>query len=209
MISSRQLFAYTLIPVLVGWVCAAKPVDTEVAKKLPEFRSLVSKLSTNQTITTNEVDLLKWGVRSRDPAIISIVAWCDMLLKGKQPEIRRRLEELAPDLPELPRAFVQLRKTSHKIENMKGDQQAEAWRELIASSNPYLRIEAAKQLVKVDVSAGKASLYKLIKDPSTSVAAEARRTLERMGSSGLGPPVPFALDQSYAAVLSAIDQQRY
>ncbi len=80
---------------------------------------------------------------------------------------------------------------------------------LTTSKNSYLKVEAAKNLLNIDKSAGKKLLAKLAKETSnTQSSTEASRELlkiEKMEGKHTPEPLPYT-DERYETVLSIIEK---
>ena len=71
--------------------------------------------------------------------------------------------------------------------------------------NPYLRIEAAKEIYRIDAGKGLQFIRTLLADKSIIARGEAFRQLDMLGQSGDAEPVPMP-DEEYELLLSIIEK---
>jgi hypothetical protein len=87
-------------------------------------------------------------------------------------------------------------------------QRKERLEKLAASENPYLKVEAAKRLMKIDKVAGRKLLTKLaeasVNEQSITDASRELRRLEQSEGKIIKAPIPNA-DERYATVLAIIE----
>lgn len=75
----------------------------------------------------------------------------------------------------------------------------------LKESNPYLRIEAAKEIQRIDSKRGERILKKLLSDESIIVRGEAFRQLDKLGRAGDALP-ELMPDEEYELLLSIIEK---
>lgn len=75
----------------------------------------------------------------------------------------------------------------------------------LKDTNPYLRIEAAKEIYRIDAGKGLQFIRTLLADKSIIARGEAFRQLDMLGQSGDAEPVPMP-DEEYELLLSIIEK---
>jgi hypothetical protein len=95
--------------------------------------------------------------------------------------------------------------TKKKAEGKGSAQLIAAIEPLLKDPNPYLRVEAAKEVLKTNARNGEEALKTMLSDDSVIAKGEAFRQLHKRGKAGCSVPTPMA-DERYELLLSIIDK---
>ena len=189
----------------------AKPMDSEAAKGLPELKALVQLLRTGGAVAPSNIDKLRECLHSGDAVLVSIASWCVYKMGQQGDSLQRDMPKESDKLGDMASAFVTLAKESKSLRQLDQNQRKERLVRLTESKNSFLRVEAAKEVVKIDRVAGKKIMAKLVVDlgdpPSATQAIEASRQInkiEKMEGKMDGEPASHS-DELYETVLSVID----
>jgi hypothetical protein len=185
-----------------------KPPDAEAAKLFPTFRTIISKLQTNTVVEVSEIDFIKKAIATKDPVLVSLAAWCVLLIEPQDRQLDESLQRMEVQVEEMPRAFIKIAQAHQGLRRESLSKRKDQWKSLTRDANPYVRLEAVKQLIKVDASSGRTELDKLLADKSALVARHASSILKRLDPAvEHDRPIPFS-DERYEVVLSLVKSAR-
>ncbi len=94
--------------------------------------------------------------------------------------------------------------TMKKVQDGNRAQLTAALEPLLKEPNPYLRVEAAKEVLKINARKGEKILETMLSDDSAIVRGEAFRQFEKRGKASGYDPAPM-VDECYELLLSIID----
>jgi hypothetical protein len=180
-------------------------MDTEFSERLPVLKQAVSVIKSGNSLSVEQISLLRQSLNSNDPVLVSIAAWCVREAGAKGDVLRSELDSVPTTVGPMAQAFVALAKEEKSMRGKPIQQKSERLRAMVSGANPYLKVESAKMLLRIDKSEGKAVLEQLTREKAT--AQEAIRTMRNVDKvEGAKPrlPVPVS-DEKYALVLSIVE----
>ena len=195
---------FTLVMLLQIGAAAARPMDTLAAKELPRLQERVTRVQNGGTLNKAEIADLTAKLQADEPVLVALAAWT--LSNGNAPreETVKQLEKIEPSNYGVAGAFIKL-----AIARLKENDPAKLngrLKELGASDNPYLQVEAAKELAMADPAAAKAILEKAIANRTNPARNEARRALQILNPGSTPAPPDPEIEDPYIFVLSVLNR---
>lgn len=181
-------------------------MDGRAAQRLPEYRSLVQSIEGGKTLASQQIGSLREGLQSNDPVLTSIAAWCISKMGPEGDALRPLLNSIKTGDDSMTRAFLTLAETSGELRSASLADKIRRYTALAAESNPYLKVEAAKLLLKFDRKKGKEVLARQTRDNESVTRVSASRALRAVQmADGETPVLPMPSgDELYETVLSVI-----
>ena len=203
---STPVFIILGIMALLGSVLPvhAEPMDSEAAKNIPELKKLFFCVRDKGRLTDQNRLVVEANIASDDPVLVSLAVCIVAESKGDETNLCAKVEDILNKSRAMPQAFIQLMLAKKKTEGKSMSERMAALETLLREPNPYLRVEAAKALLKNDPQKGEDALRTLLSDNSIIAKGEAFRQLHRIGKDANAVPVPMP-DERYEFLLSIIE----
>jgi hypothetical protein len=201
---TRILLLTVVIGVLIGFDLSwGKPMDAEDAKLLPKLQQIVNEVRRNGLIRSQDAVYLKRCIETKNPVLTALSLWCARVSTSNIASLEDLLKDVKPQLQQMPLAFVTLYEELVPLREKGVDVTARKLLALSQSSNPYLRLESARELVKIDSALGRARLEELTNDSSSFVATYAAAIARKLGYSKAAlVPLPY---EEYSTVLTVLE----
>jgi HEAT repeat protein len=181
----------------------AKPMDAEAAKMIPALQRVLAVVQGGGELSDEDDRMLLACLEGGDPVLVSLAAYISGETKKERVAFRPRLEAaLGRTTADMPKAFLQLAVQNAKMDNGSDAQAHDTLNALVKDPNPYLRIQAAKEVLKRNGRDGKVALRSLLADESPVARGEAARQLKKLGEPEAAIPM---VDERYELVLSVIE----
>lgn len=186
-----------------GVTCAqAVPMTLEAAQQIPRMEKLVEKTRAKIPLSNAERAELYANVKSGDPVLSSLAAW----LLARDPSHREAnlkvLGEAEKDAIAVGAAFIKLAQL--RLTELSDQERLARLRKLIESDNPYIQVEAAREITELDPAAGLEAFKRLATDQAHPGRSEIVRQLRKLDPQTRLEPVPGPTDDMYAIVLDVI-----
>lgn len=182
-----------------------EPMDVEAAKKIPELKHVLFNVREKGRLTDQDRVVVEGNLASGDPVLVSLAACVVAESKEDETNLCAKAEDVLKTAEAMPQAFIRLMLTKKKAEGKSPAQRTAAIEPLLKEANPYLRVEAAKQLLKTDSRKGEETLKTLLSDDSIIAKGEAFRQLHKRGKAANAMPVPMP-DERYELLSSIIEK---
>jgi len=183
----------------------AKPMDTEAAKKIPELKAVLLKVRESGRLSSQDRAVVEANLAGGDPVLVSVATCVLAESKEEEANLCAKAEDTLKKAEAMPQAFIRLMLAKKRSEGKKTAERIAAIEPLLNDANPYLQVEAAKELSKNDVRKGEDALRTLVSGASPIAKGEAFRQLHKMGKAGNAVPVPMP-DERYELLLSIIEK---
>jgi hypothetical protein len=180
-------------------------MDTEAGKKLLELESTLAAVRLHGALSDTDRRAIEVNLSSGDPVLVSLAACIIAESKGEEANLCARAEGVLKSAEAMPQAFIRLMLTTKKVADKNPAQKTASIEPLLKDTNPYLRVEAAKQLLRTDPRKGEEALKTLLSDDSIIAKGEAFRHLHERGKAANAVPVPMP-DERYELLLSIIEK---
>lgn len=181
----------------------AKPMDVEAAKKIPELKRVLIDVREKGRLTDQDRLVVERNLASGDPVLVSLAACAVTEGKGKEANLCAKAEEVLRNVNGMPQAFIRLMLAKKRTEDKKASERIAVIELLLEDANPYLQVEAAKELFKNDARRGEDALKALLSADSPIARGEAFRQLHKIGKATNAVPAPMP-DERYELLLSII-----
>lgn len=200
-----KLYLVTCIFLGVLLYAQAKPMDTEAARELPNIEKiLVSVCSSGRLDSGEQKDIVAY-LSSSNGVIVSLGAWITAQSKDCETELCSVAESNVKIADLMAQAFIRLLLIKKKVSTVDSDKTVSSLELCLKDHNPYLRIESAKEIYRIDARKGMQFIRTLLADKSITARGEAFRQLEVLGQAGDAEPVPMP-DEEYELLLSIIEK---
>ena len=200
-----SVWAAVLLSAAYSAVVAAKPMDFEESKKIPRLKEILASVSSHGRINVSECRDIEKSLSCSNGVVVSLATWIVAQSKDSETNLYARIEANGVGGDLMSRAFARMSpiwKTARHDESRKNLAALESF---LKESNPYLRIEAAKEIQRIDSKRGERILKKLLSDESIIVRGEAFRQLDKLGRAGDALP-ELMPDEEYELLLSIIEK---
>lgn len=183
----------------------AEPMDVEAAKKIPELKHVLISVRQQGRLTDQDRLIVERNLASGDPVLVSLAACVVAESKEAETDLCVKAEGVLKEASAMPQAYIRLMLTKKKAEGKSSAQLTAAIEPLLKDPNPYLRVEAAKEVLKTNARNGEEALETMLSDDSVIAKGEAFRQLHKRGKAGSSVPTPMP-DERYELLLSIIDK---
>ena len=207
MITSGMLRLYLAASAFLGVLsfAYAKPMDTEAARELPNIEKILVSVCSSGRLDFSERKDIESYLSSSNGVIVSLAAWITAQSKDCETELCSVAESNAKIANLMARAFIRLLLIKKKASTGDSDKTVLSLESCLKEPNPYLRIEATKEIYKIDNRKGIRLFRTLLADESIFARGEAFRQLDMLGQAGDAEPVPMP-DEEYELLLSIIEK---
>src|SRR5207237_8411724 len=130
----------------------------------------------------------------------ALAAWPLSRSHAPRDQTIQQLEKIEPKTYGVSTAFVKMARA--RLDDKDPAKFALRLKELTKNENPYLQVEAAKELSSTDPSAAKPILEKVAGDSANPARNEARRALKSIDATTQVPPPDPIEDDAYEALLA-------
>lgn len=204
---ARQLLVFAMGSLCVAFLppLQAKPMDAQAAQKLLELRTVLDRVTENASLSDADRRVLHENLDSGDPVLVSLAAYVVGKSKGDESDLCAEAEVVLEKTQGMPDAFLRLMLAKKRTEDRKTSERIAAIEPLLRDANPYLRVEAARELAKSDARKGEDALRALLSEDSPILKGGAFRQLRRIGKAADAVPVPMP-DERYELLLSIIEK---
>lgn len=185
-------------------MAAARPMDTIAAKELPRLQEMVTLARNGGTLSKADITDLTAKLQADEPVLVSLAAWILSHDNAPREETLQQLEKIELSTYGVAAAFVKLgiaRLNEDDPETLNA-----RLKELGSNENPYLQVEAAKELAVKDPAAAKAILEKVASDPANPARNEIYRVLKLLNPGSTPAPGNPEIDDAYIFVLSVLNR---
>jgi hypothetical protein len=179
----------------------AMPMDMEAVRRLPAIEALVAKVKAGSTLTAADEEKLYAELQSADPVLSSLSVWA--LGETKNSKHARKISSARANLSGPAMAFATI--AMAKLLPDWPASKKERLKNFLSDENPYLRIEAARELVDFNAAAAVDALQKILNDSASPCQSAAALVLDKSGKSHIAV-VPIA-DDPYETVLDVLQPQ--
>ncbi len=200
----KQLFYSALIAGGFSMCAYAKPMDAKAAEKIPELRRIAMNIRNGGSLSQKDRIIIAQCIDSNDPVLLSASAWILGEEKGEDEGLSDKLKAVQQGkLDDMSFAFIRI--ALEKREAKKRGHQGVPSKGLQDDTNPYLRIETTRALLRRRHDEGMAALKKMQADerPLVKAAAENLSTDGPINSASGRVPM---LDERYELLLFAIQE---
>lgn len=201
-----KLYLVTCIFLGVLLYAQAKPMDAKAARELPNIEKiLVSVCSSGRLDSSERKDIESYLFSSSNGVIVSLAAWITTQSKDCETGLCACAESNAGRVDLMSQAFIRLLLIRKSVSTGDPSRMVPLLELCLKDTNPYLRIEAAKEIYKIDNRKGIRLFRTLLTDESIFARGEAFRQLDVLGQAGDAEPVPMP-DEEYELLLSIIEK---
>lgn len=183
----------------------AEPMDTEEGKKLPDIEEIVASVCSSGRLASIERNYVGKLFSSSNGVIVSLAAWITTQSKDCETGLCARAESNAGRVDLMSQAFIRLLLIRKSVSTGDPSRMVPLLELCLKDTNPYLRIEAAKEIFRIDARKGIQFIRTLLADKSIIARGEAFRQLDVLGQAGDAEPVPMP-DEEYELLLSIIEK---
>ena len=203
----RNMKHHLLVSLFLGiWLFAyAKPMDAKEAEKLPDIEEIVASVCSSGRLASIERNNVEKLFSSSNGVIVSLAAWITAQSKDCETGLCACAESNAGRVDRMSQAFVRLLLIRKSASSGDPNRMVHSLELCLKEPNPYLRIEAAKEIYRIDAGKGLQFIRTLLADKSIIARGEAFRQLDMLGQSGDAEPVPMP-DEEYELLLSIIEK---
>jgi hypothetical protein len=188
----------------------ALPMDGRAGKKLPDLKNVIATVtSTTATLSDQQRQVIVDDLADGDPVLVSLAAYAIGQSNDKEEDMCRKAEAIAENLNprSMAHAFIRLALARKGPDWENPQRRIGLLKGFLATSNLYLRLEAAKELFRSDSLEGREALRTLALDKDLGIKREAERYLARTGDPGEHKAWPsYPDDELYATVLTVIER---
>lgn len=182
----------------------AKPMDAEAAKKIPELKAVLLNVRENGRLFSQDRAVVEENLAGGDPVLVSVAACVLAESKEVETSLCAKAEDALKKAEAMPQAFIRLMLAKKRSEGTKTAERIATIEPLLKDANPYLQVEAAKELFKNNARKGEDALRTLLSGASPIAKGEAFRQLHKIGKAGNAVPAPMP-DERYELLLSIIE----
>ena len=200
-----KLYLVTCIFLGVLLYAQAKPMDAGEAEKLPDIEEILVSVCSSGRLDSSERKDIESYLSSSNGVIVSLGAWITAQSKDCETELCSVAESNAKIADLMAQAFIRLLLIKKKTSTVDSDKTVSSLELCLKDHNPYLRIEAAKEIYRIDARKGMQFIRTLLADKSIIARGEAFRQLDMLGQAGDAEPVPMP-DEEYELLLSIIEK---
>ena len=200
-----KLYLVTCIFLGVLLYAQAKPMDTEAARELPNIEKILLSVCSGGRLDSGERKDIVAYLSSSNGVIVSLGAWITAQSKDCETELCSVAESNAKKADLMAQAFIRLLLIRKSVSTGDTSRKVPLLELCLKDTNPYLRIEAAKEIYKIDNRKGIRLFRTLLADESIIARGEAFRQLDMLGQAGEAEPVPMP-DEEYELLLSIIEK---
>lgn len=183
----------------------AEPMDVEAAKKIPELKHVLINVREEGRLTDQDRLVVERNLASGDPVLVSLATFVVAESKGEETNLCAKAEDVLKKVNGMPQAFIRLMLAKKRTEGKTASERIAVIEPLLKDANPYLQVEAAKELSKNDDRKGEDALKTLLSVDSPIAKGEAFRQLHKLGKATNAVPVPMP-DERYELLLSIIEK---
>lgn len=205
LMKNLKLYLVTCIFLGVLLYAQAKPMDTEAARELPNIEKILVSVCSSGRLDSSERKDIESYLSSSNGVIVSLGAWITAQSKDCETELCSVAESNAKIADLMAQAFIRLLLIKKKASTGDSDKTVSSLELCLKDHNPYLRIEAAKEIYRIDARKGMQFIRTLLADKSIIARGEAFRQLDMLGQAGDAEPVPMP-DEEYELLLSIIEK---
>ena len=180
-------------------------MDLEKSKKIPRLEEILASVSSHGSFTDSERHDIEQSLACSNSVVVSLAAWIISRSKDNETNLCARIEATVAGGDMMSQAFARMLPIWKSARHEESCKSLVALESFLKESNPYLRIEAAKEIHRVDSKSGERVLKELLADGSIIVRGEAFRQLDKIGRAGDAIPV-FMPDEEYELLLSIIEK---
>lgn len=200
-----KLYLVTCIFLGVLLYAQAKPMDAEEGKKLPDIEEIVASVCSSGRLDSIERNNVEKLFSSCNGVIVSLAAWITAQSKDCETGLCARAESNAGRVDLMSQAFIRLLLIRKSVSTGDPNRMVPLLELCLKDTNPYLRIEAAKEIYKIDNRKGIRLFRTLLADKSIIARGEAFRQLDVLGQAGDAEPVPMPVEE-YELLLTIIEK---
>jgi hypothetical protein len=176
-------------------------------EKLLEMEKVLQSVHKAGSLSDGDRHVVMQGLASGDALLMSLAAYAigqskdpEMLLCEKSEEVLKR----TPDA--MAKAFLRLMLIRKASEGKSKPEKVTAITALLRDSNSFLRVEAAKELLRLDPEKGESALRAIAtSDPEITARGEAFNQLDKVGKREGVKPTPQP-NEHYELLLSIIEK---
>jgi hypothetical protein len=190
------------VAVAMSGSCVAMPMYAEAAAKLPRAEQLAAQARAGKPPSATEHAELVAFLKMRDSVITSAAAWILSRDISNRDENLKALAEIEADTYGLMAAFVKLAQV--QLSEIDERRRLARLREFTTSDNPYLQVEATRQISTSDPKAAFEIFRRLAQDSANPARREIAEQLKRMDPGAQVAPAVPPTDDMYAIVLDVI-----
>ena len=203
---ARIYLAASICFVLTPFV-RAEPMDAEEGKKLPDIEEIVASVCSSGRLASIERNNVEKLFSSSNGVIVSLAAWITAQSKDCETGLCACAESNAGRVDLMSQAFIRLLLIRKSVSSGDPSSMVPLLELCLKDTNPYLRIEAAKEIYRINARKGIQFIRTLLADKSIIARGEAFRQLDMLGQAGDAEPVPMP-DEEYELFLTIIEKNR-
>lgn len=200
-----KLYLVTCIFLGVLLYAQAKPMDTEDGRELPNIEKILASVCSSGRLNSGERKDIVAYLSSSNGVIVSLGAWITAQSKDCETELCSVAQSNAKIADLMAQAFIRLLLIKKKASTVDSDKTVSSLELCLKDTNPYLRIEAAKEIYRIDNRKGIRLFRTLLADESIIARGEAFRQLDELGQAGDAEPVPMPVEE-YELLLTIIEK---
>lgn len=203
----RNVKHHFLVSLFLGiWSFAyAKPIDAKEAEKLPDIEKILVSVCPSGRLDSSERKDIESYLSSSNGVIVSLAAWITAQSKDCETGLCACAESNAGRVDLMSQAYIRLLLIRKSVSTGDPSRMVPLLELCLKEPNPYLRIEAAKEIYRIDARKGMQFIRTLLADKSIIARGEAFRQLDMLGQAGDAEPVPMP-DEEYELLLSIIEK---
>lgn len=207
MITSGMLRLYLAASAFLGVLlfAYAKPMDAKEAKRFPNIEKILVSVCPSGRLDSSERKDIESYLSSSNGVIVSLAAWITAQSKDCETGLCACAESNAGRVDLMSQAFIRLLLIRKSVSTGDLNRMVPSLELCLKDPNPYLRIEAAKEIYRIDARKGIQFIRTLLADKSIIARGEAFRQLDVLGQAGDAEPVPMP-DEEYELLLSIIEK---
>ena len=200
-----KLYLVTCIFLGVLLYAQAKPMDAKAGRELPNIEKILVSVCSSGRLDSSERKDIESYLSSSNGVIVSLAAWITAQSKDCETGLCACAESNAGRVDLMSQAFIRLLLIRKSVSTGDPSRMVPLLELCLKDTNPYLRIEAAKEIYRINARKGMQFIRTLLADKSIIARGEAFRQLDMLGQAGDAEPVPMP-DEEYELLLSIIEK---
>ena len=183
----------------------AIPMDVEASKQIPQLAVVFANVRENGRLSEQDLAVVETSLATGDPVLVSLAARIVMESKDDETNLCAKASNVLNDAEAMPQAFIRLLLAKKRAEKNSAAEKVAVLEAFLDDPNPFLQVEAAKELLKNDAQKGEVALRKLLASGSQISKGMAFDQLHKLGKAADATPVPMP-DERYELLMSIVEK---
>lgn len=175
-----KILILVLFTFFVSSVAISKPMDTNIANEyLPKVLNVVAKLKANIELSDEDKTTLSYTLSSGHPVIVALSAWS--VGHTNDSKLFKQIAEILPMQQDFASAYIRIALAKRGLDEKDIDAMRQSLLDLSYEKNIFLKLEAAKELLNVDMDLGMVRLRELSSGNYTKITPYVVELLRQQG----------------------------